>query len=73
MPSEESRAFPGWQAVEIHRALNEPILSEETSAVLSRVGEALGEWEGTGPEDDPLLRQQRAEGLAEGVGRMVRV
>ena len=67
VPSEESRAFPGWRAVEIHRALNESVLSEETSAVLSRVGEALGEREGTGPEDDPLLRQQRAEGRAEGV------
>ena len=64
--SEESRALPGWRAAEIHRALNEWVISEETSAVLSRVGEALGEREGTGPEDDPLLRQQRAEGRAEG-------
>ena len=64
--SEESRALPGWRAAEIHRALNEWALSEETSAVLSRVGEALGEGEGTGPEDDPLLRQQRAEGRMEG-------
>ena len=37
VPSEESRAFPGWRAVEIHRALNEWVVSEETSAVLSRV------------------------------------
>ena len=64
--SEESRALPGWRAAEIHRALNEWVISEETSAVLSRVGEALGEREGTGPEDDPLLRQQRAEGRMEG-------
>ena len=64
--SEESRAFPGWRAVEIHRGLNEPVLSEETSAALSRVGRALGEREGTGPEDDLLLREQRAEGRAEG-------
>ncbi len=63
--SEESLAFPGWRAVEIHRALNEPALSEETSAVLSRVGRALGEREGTGPDDDPLLREQRAAGRAD--------
>ena len=64
--SEESRAFPGWRAVEIHRALNGRVVSQETSAVLSRVGRALGEREGTGPDDDPLLREQRAEGRAEG-------
>ena len=69
VPSEESRAFPGWRASEIHRALNETVLSEETAAVLSRVGRALGEREGTGPEDDPLLRQQRAETIF----KMVRV
>ena len=66
--SDESRAFPGWRAAEIHRGLNEPVLSEETSAVLSRVGRALGEREGTGPGDDPLLREQRAETIF----RMVR-
>ena len=71
--SEESRAFPGWRAVEIHRALNARMISEETSAVLSRVGRRLGEREGTGPDDDPLLRHQRGEGRAEGIGRMVRV
>ena len=55
----ESRAFPGWKAEEIHAALNEPALSESTSAVLERVGTALGEREGTGPDRDPLLRSQR--------------
>ena len=40
--------------------------------MLSRVGRALGEPEGTGPEDDPLFRQLRAEGRAAGVGRMAR-
>ena len=68
--AEESRAFPGWRAVEIHRALNEPTISEETAAVLWRVGRALGEREGTGPEDDSLLgdfgRRERALGIAEG-------
>ena len=71
-PSEASRAFPGWRAAEIHGALNERVISEETSEILSRVGRALGEREGTGPDDDPLLREQRAEGRAQGAGRMTR-
>ena len=66
----QSRAFPGWTAAEIHAALNEDTLSVPTSAVLERVGAALGEREGTGPDDDPLLgaqrRRSRAEGRAEG-------
>ena len=65
-----SRAFPGWTAVEIHAALNEETFSAETSAVLERVGTVLGEREGTGPDDDPLLgaqrRRSRAEGYADG-------
>ena len=64
--STESRAFPGWRGGEIHRALNERAVSAETSEVLTRVGRALGKREGTGPDDDPLLRQQRREGLALG-------
>ncbi len=74
--SEESRAFPGWRAAEVHRALNERVISEETSDILSRVGRTLGEREGTGPEDDGLLGpygpEQRTAGVAEGVGRMAR-
>ena len=84
----ESRAFAGWTAGEIHAALNEQERSAETYAVLERVGTALGAREGTGPDDDPLLRSQRrqgyerrclrgrlegrAEGRAEARGRMVR-
>jgi len=76
----ESRAFPGWRADEIHVALNEPEPSARTSAVVERVGAALGAREGTGPDDDPLLRSQRrqgfeqghAEGLAAGRTQMVR-
>ena len=71
--SAESRAFPGWQAAEIHRALNESVVSAETSAVLARVGRTLGEREGTGPDDDPLLgptrRQKFAQGRAEGIAQ----
>ncbi len=61
-----SRAFPGWTAEEIHRALNEPSTSEETLTVLRRVGRALGAAEGMGPDDDPWLRSERAEGREEG-------
>ena len=65
--SPESRAFVGWRADEIHRALNEPVISEQTSAVLERVGRALGEPEGTGPDDDPLLGPHRRRKYAEGL------
>ena len=64
---EESRAFPGWRASEIHAAMNEEVTSARTYAVLERVGRALGVREGTGPEDDPLLRSQRREGREEGL------
>ena len=60
-----SRAFPGWTAEEIHLALNEPELSDATTAALRRVGRALGTAEGTGPDDDPFLRAERLEGRLE--------
>ena len=62
----ESRAFPGWRAAEIHLALNEPVLSARTSAALQRVAAALGAREGTGPDDDLLLRAQRRQGFEHG-------
>ena len=61
-----SRAFPGWTAEEIHTALNEPVTSPETMAVLHRVGRALGAAEGTGPDDDVWLRTERDESRVEG-------
>ena len=68
-----SRAFPGWEAQAIHEAMNEPERSARTHAVLERLGRVLGAREGTGPDDDPLMRslrdQVRAEGLAEGEAR----
>ena len=71
-----SVALPGWTAEEIHAALNEPVLSEATRAVLERVGRALGAAAGTGPDDDPWLgaqrREARAEGRAEACLEMVR-
>ena len=61
-----SRAFPGWTAEEIHVALSRSLPSPETLEVLRRVGRALGAREGTGPDDDPWLRAERAEGRDEG-------
>ena len=63
----ESKAFPGWTAEEIHEALNEPMLTERTSAVLERVGTVLGGRDGTGPDDDPLLRAHRRHEFDRGV------
>ena len=65
--SRVSRAFPAWTAEDIHASLNETTPSERTYAVVERVGMALGAREGTGPEDDPLLRSQRRQGRAEGI------
>ncbi len=65
-PSLSSIAFPGWTAGDIHKALNEEAVSVHTYAVLQRIGRALGDRAGTGPEDNPMLRSQRAEGRAEG-------
>ena len=70
-----SRAFPGWTAHAIHEAMNEPEPSARTQAILEGVGRALGAREGTGPDDDPLLRslrdQSRVEGEARGRAGMV--
>ena len=74
--SPESCAFPGWSAEELHVAFNERVRSAPTCEVLERVGSALGAREGTGPDDDPMLRslrgQSRMEGRTEGreEGRM---
>ena len=61
-----SRAFPGWTARQIHRALNERELSGETIAELRRLGRALGAADGTGPDDHPFLREERMESRARG-------
>ena len=65
--SATSGVFLGWTAAEIHAALNETELSERTFAVLHRVGAGLGARDGTGPDDDPMLRWHRHQGRAEGV------
>ena len=74
--SPESLAFPGWKAEAIHQAMNESGRSVRTNRILEGLGRGMGEREGTGPDDDALMRslrgQSRAEGLAEGErkGRM---
>ena len=65
-PAPESRAFLGWRAEDIHRALTEPARSGYTSAVLETVGRRLGERDGGAPDDDPLLRSLRRDTLAQG-------
>ncbi len=65
--AESGRAFPGWTAEEIHRALNEHTMSASTVAALHRVGAAMGAAEGTGPDDDPWLRRYRTETRYESV------
>ena len=59
----ESVAFPGWQAEEIYLALIEGPLSPRARPALERVARAMGEREGTRPEDDPITRSivRRAE------------
>ena len=71
--SPESRAFPGWSAEELHVAFNERVRSERTCAVLERVGAVLGAREGTGPDDDPMLRSLRGQSREEGkiVGKVI--
>ncbi len=65
LEAESSRAFPGWTAGEVHRALNEPSMSAATRAALHRVGAAMGAARGTGPDDDPWLRHYRDESRME--------
>ena len=69
--SPESVAFPGWRAEAIHEAMNEAERSVRTNEILEGLGRGLGSREGTGPDDDALMRslrgQSRAEGLAEGL------
>ena len=47
-------------------AFNERVRSARTCEVLERVGSALGAREGTGPDDDPMLRSLRGQSRAEG-------
>ena len=62
----ESRAFPGWQAQEIHRALTEAPMSEAAWRALERTALAMGAREGTEPEHNPLTRSLSARARAKG-------
>ena len=61
-----SLAFPNWRATAIHEALVEIEPSGWTHATLKRLGRTLGARDGTGPDDDPLLRDLRGESREEG-------
>ena len=63
------RAFPGWTAEEIHRALTEDPLSERAWRALERTALAMGTREGTTPEHDPLTRSVSARAEAKGHAR----
>ncbi len=66
-----SRAFRGWRAKDAHAAMNELVPSARTHAIVERLGRALGAREGTGPDDNSLMRSMRDQSRAEGreVGR----
>ena len=70
-----SLALPGWPARAIHEALNEAAPTGWTHARLERVGRMLGERDGAGPDDHPLMRslrdKSRAEGLEEGDPQLI--
>ena len=69
----ESMAFPGWKAEEIRLALTEEPLSGRAWRALERVALAMGTRQGTGPENDPLIRSMsrraQSRGDAEGYAR----
>ena len=65
----QSRAFPGWKADEIYRALTEDPPSEGARRALERVALAMGAREGTRPEDDPFTRSLSLKAEARGDAR----
>ena len=73
----ESRAFPGWTAGAIHRALTEEPISAEAWGALERVARAMGEREGTTLADDPIMRsvsrRAEAKGRADAVSATLRL
>ena len=64
-----SRAFTGWRAEEVHRALTEDPLSEPTWRALERTALAMGAREGTRPEDDPITRSVSEKAEVKGYAR----
>ena len=65
----QSRAFPGWKAGEIFRALTERDWSADTVRAVERVAHAMGAREGTRPEDDRFTRSLSAKAEARGDAR----
>ena len=69
----ESGAVPGWKREEIYDALVEEPWSEPTWRAVERVALAMGEREGTRPEDDPLsltlIRRGEARGRRESLAQ----
>ena len=66
-----SRAFPGWKAEEIHRALTEAPVLETAWRALQRTALAMGVREGTTPQHDPLTRSISLEAEARGRSEML--
>ena len=66
-----SRAFPGWKAQAIHRALTGHPMSEPAWRALERTALAMGAREGTTPEHDPLSRSISLEAQARGRSGML--
>ena len=68
-----SRALLGWQAEDIHKALNNlDELSPRHCAILEGIGRRLGARTGTGPDNHPLMRSLRDESRVESQAKMVR-
>ena len=67
----QSRAFPGWRAEEIHRALTETPWSAGTVRAVERVAQAMGAREGVRPEDDPFTRSISLKAEAKGRNEML--
>ena len=67
----ESRAFPGWKAQEIHRALTEAPMSATAWRALERTARAMGAREGTTPQHDPLMASESARVQARSHARAV--
>ena len=68
----ESAAFPGWRGEEIYLALIEGPLSPRARPALERVARAMGEREGTRPEDDPITRSLLRQATAANVLAVLR-
>ena len=62
----ESRAFAGWKREDLFGALTEDPWTAGTIRALERVARAMGEREGTRPEDHPITRLVSLEAEARG-------